>query len=532
MATTKKNNIFENDNALNVNLTYPKGKSSKNKKNGKMSNTTFITDEQMEVTIDGIGNNASANSNISQERDNWVQCDHCEKWRRLPAYVNMDTLPKEWYCKLNKDTNYNSCDIPEEVVPYIYHSSYNSNGNGNFSFETNNTAMVSSVNSSYSISNFDKSREEQFQLKQPQVMYNQEIINPTNYINNNNNNTNSNENHNSNNNNNADDNNIEVTAIQPLINMDKNLNMFQPTSRFYINKQMNFPNVCVNESVLNGTTKDENTKKGGNANNCRKKKKQAETEENNKSINKKKNGRNYNSMKKGENDTFEPNENTYTMLFQNLQHQASLPNLNTYNLLTNQFLPLSQQNNNTYPANIQPLFYSHSLNAPKDTTQHYLDVSSFHYDTGVDNKRDINKNNGIKNDDSFNKYTNVNLFSDTGNFHTHTTISNREFYFQPMQNMCTATNTTMTTSPDPMIIKNLKKKKKNYNNSNNNNNNRLMKNEKENQEQPFTEWNRNIDFPNKNSICYNGETFSDNALKNQTKKKKREKERNERSRNQ
>ncbi|SCA48715.1 zinc finger protein, putative [Plasmodium ovale] len=50
------------------------------------------------------------------EKDNWVQCDLCEKWRKLPSNIDMSKLPKIWYCNLNDDIKYNSCDIEEEVV--------------------------------------------------------------------------------------------------------------------------------------------------------------------------------------------------------------------------------------------------------------------------------------------------------------------------------------------------------------------------------------------------------------------------------
>ncbi|CAD2100447.1 hypothetical protein YYG_03601 [Plasmodium vinckei petteri] len=51
-----------------------------------------------------------------QENDNWVQCDKCEKWRKLPSNTDISKLTNTWYCSLNGDTRYNSCDIEEEVV--------------------------------------------------------------------------------------------------------------------------------------------------------------------------------------------------------------------------------------------------------------------------------------------------------------------------------------------------------------------------------------------------------------------------------
>ena len=77
------------------------------------------------------------------EVDTWIQCNSCEKWRKIRAersvccclfrcflfscfyclpFVSLvpgdsdsdDDLPTEWYCMMNPDPNFNSCDKPEE----------------------------------------------------------------------------------------------------------------------------------------------------------------------------------------------------------------------------------------------------------------------------------------------------------------------------------------------------------------------------------------------------------------------------------
>lgn len=35
-------------------------------------------------------------------KDSWVQCDHCEKWRRLPDHVDVALLPPKWWCGFNE----------------------------------------------------------------------------------------------------------------------------------------------------------------------------------------------------------------------------------------------------------------------------------------------------------------------------------------------------------------------------------------------------------------------------------------------
>ena len=43
----------------------------------------------------------------------WVQCEACDKWRRLP-HLTPDQVPDEWYCSMNQDPLRDSCDAPEE----------------------------------------------------------------------------------------------------------------------------------------------------------------------------------------------------------------------------------------------------------------------------------------------------------------------------------------------------------------------------------------------------------------------------------
>lgn len=54
---------------------------------------------------------------IATKQDDWVQCDKCQKWRRLPNQVNVSELPAVWYCKMNRwDKRHNKCSAPEEKL--------------------------------------------------------------------------------------------------------------------------------------------------------------------------------------------------------------------------------------------------------------------------------------------------------------------------------------------------------------------------------------------------------------------------------
>lgn len=45
----------------------------------------------------------------------WIQCDRCNKWRRLRGVVDAKKLPSKWYCSMNKnDPERASCSAEEE----------------------------------------------------------------------------------------------------------------------------------------------------------------------------------------------------------------------------------------------------------------------------------------------------------------------------------------------------------------------------------------------------------------------------------
>lgn len=51
---------------------------------------------------------------IKRPDQNWVQCDECSHWRKLPDGIDCSKLPNKWFCRMNPDPQFRSCDIDEE----------------------------------------------------------------------------------------------------------------------------------------------------------------------------------------------------------------------------------------------------------------------------------------------------------------------------------------------------------------------------------------------------------------------------------
>ncbi|XP_022721726.1 uncharacterized protein LOC111279098 isoform X2 [Durio zibethinus] len=83
-------------------------------------------------------------------QENWVQCDHCHKWRLLPFDTRPEQLPEKWLCSmLNWLPRMNRCDISEEETTKALNALYqvpvaeNQNDPRNHANET--TSVVTSA---------------------------------------------------------------------------------------------------------------------------------------------------------------------------------------------------------------------------------------------------------------------------------------------------------------------------------------------------------------------------------------------------
>jgi hypothetical protein len=50
-----------------------------------------------------------------EKQQEWVQCEKCEKWRRLPSHISAKDLPENWFCSMNTwDPRSNSCAVQDD----------------------------------------------------------------------------------------------------------------------------------------------------------------------------------------------------------------------------------------------------------------------------------------------------------------------------------------------------------------------------------------------------------------------------------
>ncbi|PNH00860.1 Histone-lysine N-methyltransferase ASHH2, partial [Tetrabaena socialis] len=59
----------------------------------------------------------SSSSLAPEDADNWVACDRCTKWRRIPAgFADQIREDAPWYCEHNPNKAFASCSVPQELT--------------------------------------------------------------------------------------------------------------------------------------------------------------------------------------------------------------------------------------------------------------------------------------------------------------------------------------------------------------------------------------------------------------------------------
>ncbi|XP_060785437.1 MORC family CW-type zinc finger protein 3-like [Neoarius graeffei] len=52
---------------------------------------------------------------VKEPDQTWVQCDDCQKWRKLPDGIHSKQLPDNWFCRMNSDPQFRRCEVEEEL---------------------------------------------------------------------------------------------------------------------------------------------------------------------------------------------------------------------------------------------------------------------------------------------------------------------------------------------------------------------------------------------------------------------------------
>ena len=53
---------------------------------------------------------------VCNDDQKWIQCEACEKWRKVSEMIDAESLPKMWVCEMNTwDPNRASCHVPQET---------------------------------------------------------------------------------------------------------------------------------------------------------------------------------------------------------------------------------------------------------------------------------------------------------------------------------------------------------------------------------------------------------------------------------
>jgi hypothetical protein len=94
--------------------------------------TAKIREESLDIVVSDADGGPSANVSGNQRKNavlgkftnnvivpvaavNWVMCNKCRKWRKVPEYISMDVLPNKWFCSLNTwSVAFSRCSAKEE----------------------------------------------------------------------------------------------------------------------------------------------------------------------------------------------------------------------------------------------------------------------------------------------------------------------------------------------------------------------------------------------------------------------------------
>lgn len=110
----KKNLIFSYEGAASISKKNKVGENSSKRKHSSIG-PGHVSQEKLVGMSYGVSNGFSrkAAANHYESNDTWVQCDACRKWRKVVENSVTDASAA-WFCSMNTDPLYQSCNIPEE----------------------------------------------------------------------------------------------------------------------------------------------------------------------------------------------------------------------------------------------------------------------------------------------------------------------------------------------------------------------------------------------------------------------------------
>merc|ERR1719491_1403242 len=85
------------------------------RKRGRPSNRKEISSNNVPTSSSNDKSNEKSNDNEDEDNVEWVQCDKCQKWRKLPPDISADELPGSWDCSMNTwNPSSASCQAAED----------------------------------------------------------------------------------------------------------------------------------------------------------------------------------------------------------------------------------------------------------------------------------------------------------------------------------------------------------------------------------------------------------------------------------
>ena len=110
------NNKSDNNNNNSINNTNDERLENQNENENKNKNDNNDNNiNNTAATVETTSHDLQTETALAgYETYQWIQCDGCNKWRRVPAFVNLDEI-ETWYCKYNQwDPQKADCNVPEE----------------------------------------------------------------------------------------------------------------------------------------------------------------------------------------------------------------------------------------------------------------------------------------------------------------------------------------------------------------------------------------------------------------------------------